>query len=404
MKKVLLILSITLALTLASCQRSDPPAQADTNKPKATDTTSSVLEVSTAPVIERSLTSSLELTGNLEGQEEITVSSEIDGKVSEMYIDLGTYIKKGDKLFSLDERELAWRVDQAQAALAAARIALGESGKPGASDDVHPNVRDAFAALEKAKLDYERTEKLFQDGVIARQELDRTKSLYDQTRARWEVSIAQVESYRANLTQAEANLQLARKQLADAVIYSPLNGVIKERLVSAGEYVKKGQQVARIVQINPLRLRTNVPEQYIQQLKQGESLVFSVDSLPTTKFNGTITRFSPSVDKTSRALMIEAKVDNPNLQLRPGMFARTNITFGEKKTALLVPEKAVVTAVGLKKVYVLVDGKAQAREVSVGQKDGDLVEIQTGLKQGDLAITSSLDKLADGTPVTSQAK
>lgn len=404
MKKVLSILFITLVLALTACQRSDPPAQADTNKPKAVETTPTTLDVSTTPVIERSLSNSLELTGTLEGQEEITISSEIDGKISEMYIDLGTYVKKGDKLFSLDERELAWHVDQAQASLTAAQIALGEAGKTGATDDVHPNVRDAYAALEKAKLDFERTEKLFQDGVIARQELDRTKSLYDQTRARWEISVAQVESYRANIIQANANLQLARKQLADAVIYSSLTGIVKERLVSAGEYVKKGQQVARIIQINPLRLRTNVPEQYIQQLKQGENLNFSVDSLPETKFNGTITRFSPSVDKTSRALMIEASVANPNLQLKPGMFARTTLTFGEKKAALLVPEKAVVTAVGLKKVYVLVDGKAQAKEITVGQKDGDSVEILTGLKTGDLVITTNLDKLADGTLVNSQTK
>ncbi len=401
--KKLLILTMIISLILSACQRSQTPAQADTST-NQTAALPTVLDVSTAPTIERNLSSSLELTGTLEGQEEVIVSSEIDGKISEMYIDLGSYIKKGDKLFSLDEREFSWRVDQAQAILKSAEVALGQAGSPSGTNDQHPNVRDAYAALEKAKLDFERTEKLFQDGVISRQEYDRTRSLYDQTRARWEVSIAQVEAYRTNITQASASLHLAQKQLEDAVIYAPISGSIKERLVSAGEYVKKGQPVARIIQTNPLRLRTNVPEQYIQKVKAGETIGFQVDSLADKTFQGTINRFSPALDKSSRSLTIEATIANPNLQLKPGMFARTKLSFDTTKTALMVPEKAVITTVGLKKIYVLVDGKSQSREVSLGQKDGDLIEVLTGVKPGEIVITSSLDKLADGSPVNPQAK
>lgn len=401
MKKLLIL---TMILSLTACQRSQSPAQADTKtaQQSQTEVVSTMLEVSTVPVVERNLSNALELNGTLEGQEEVIVSSELDGKISEMYIDLGSYIKKGDKLFSLDEREFAWKVDQAQAILNSTEIALGQAGKPSGTNAQHPGVRDAYAALEKAKLDFDRTEKLFQDGIIPRQELDRTKSLYDQTKARWEVSIAQVEAYRTNRMQAQASLQLAQKQLADAIIYAPIGGSIKERLVSTGEYVKKGQPVARIIQINPLRLRTNVPEQYIQQIKPGEVINFQVESLPSKDFKGTINRFSPSLDKDSRSLMIEATIANPNLQLKPGMFARTKLTFSLAKNALMVPEKAIITTVGLKKAYVLVNGKAESREVSLGQKDGELVEVLTGIKPGEIVITSSLDKLADGSVV--QAK
>jgi len=90
------------------------------------------------------------------------------------------------------------------------------------------------------------------------------------------------------------------------------------------------------------------------------------------------------------------------LQLKPGMFARTKLTFSLAKNALMVPEKAIITTVGLKKAYVLVNGKAESREVSLGQKDGELVEVLTGIKPGEIVITSSLDKLADGSVV--QAK
>lgn len=404
MKQLLII--IILSLTLTSCKRSESPAQADTSIPKnaSTETLLTSIEVSTAPVVERNLSKALELTGTLEGQEEVIISSELDGRISDTNIDLGSYVKKGDKLFSLDSRELAWKVDQAQAILRSAEIALGQAGKPSGTNDEHPGVRDAYAALEKAKIDFERTEKLLKDGIIPNQEYDRAKTLYDQTRARWETAIAQVEVYRTNIIQARASLELAQKQLEDSIIYAPLGGSIKERLVSTGEYVKKGQAVARIIQINPLRLRTNVPEQYLQQIKSGEALNFQTDSLPDKSFQATITRFSPALDKNSRSLMIEASIANPNLELKPGMFARVKITSNVLNNALMVPEKAVITTVGLKKVYVLIDGKAQSREVSIGQIDGDLVEILTNLKPSETVITSNLDKLADGSPISTTAK
>lgn len=407
MKKFIIISAIvSILLTSTACQQSQPPAQADTksNTNPSPTNVSAIMDVSTTTVIERNLSNSLDLTGTLEGQEETVVSSELDGKISEMHIDLGSYIKKGDKLFSIDDREFTWKVEQAEAVLASTEIALGSAGKPSGTNDQHPGVRDAYAALEKAKIDFERTEKLLQDGIIPRQEYDRTKTIYDQTKARWETSLAEVEAYRTNRTQARASLQLAQKQLQDTVINSPISGSIKERLVSTGEYVKKGQQVARIIQINPLRLRINVPEQYIQQLKLGEAINFKVDSLVDKEFKATINRFSPALDKNSRSLMIEASVANPSLELKPGMFARTKLISNETKTALMVPEKAILTTVGLKKIYVLIDSKAQAREVSLGQKDGDLVEVLVGLRSGETIITNNLDKLADGSPVTTQAK
>ncbi|MBI4851249.1 MAG: efflux RND transporter periplasmic adaptor subunit [Acidobacteria bacterium] len=401
--KAILLILIILSLTFTACQPSQSPAQADTStKPSVDENPPKILEVSTAPVVERTLSSVLELTGTLEGQEEVIIASELDGKISDMHIDLGSYVKKGDKLFSLDSRELSWKVDQAQATLKSAELALGQAGKPSGTNDQHPAVRDAYAALEKAKIDFERTEKLLRDGIIARQEYDRTKSLYDQTVARWESSVAQVDVYRTNITQARASLELAQKQLNDSIIYAPIGGSIKERLVSAGEYVKKGQAVARIIQLNPLRLRTNVPEQYLQQIKLGEAVKFQVDSLPDKKFQGIVSRFSPALDKSSRSLMIEASIANNNLELKPGMFARIKLSFAPQKSALMVPEKAVLTTVGLKKVYIFVDGKAQAREVSLGQKEGDLVEVLGNLKTNEIVITSNLDKLADGSQVVNK--
>jgi multidrug efflux pump subunit AcrA (membrane-fusion protein) len=329
----------------------------------------------------------------------MTVSSEIDGKIDEVYFDFGAYVKAGDKLVSLDRREFEWKVKQAEAAVASAEARVGPVGGPPVPLERHSEVRNALAVMEQARAEYERAEKLLKSGDISRQSYDQAKALYDQANAKLESTASQVEIYRANLDQARAQLLLARKQLADAGIYAPISGAIKERLASKGEYVIKGRNIARIVQIDPLRLRGDVPEQYINQLRMGQTVSFSVESMPGVSFQGKLVRLSPAVDKRSRSLTVEAEVRNSNLQLKPGLFARATIATTAKSAVIMVPQRAVVTTAGLTKIYLLVDGQAHAREVKLGQTDGDLVEILEGVKAGDQVITDNLDKIEDGSPV-----
>lgn len=399
MKRNLIYMFVLLTALIACKQQ---PVVNKTETVNNTTTPAPATEVSTTTVIERAVNNSIEVTGTLEGQEEVTVSSEVEGTIAEINFDLGTYVKAGDLLVSLDKRELQWRVTQAEATMAAAEARLGRMGGKTLPVDEHPEVRQARAALEQAQADYQRVDKLLEKGDVSRQLYDQTKALYDQARARLDATLAQVEIYRANLEQSQAQLALARKQLGDAVVRAPVSGAIKERLVAKGEYLTKGRNVARIVQLDPLRLRVDVPEQHISKLRVGQTVIFHVDSLAGKEFQGSLTLLSPVVDKRSRALTIEARVNNADLQLKPGLFVRVSIGINDQAKALMVPQRAVTATAGLNKLYLVVDGQAQAREVKLGAQHGDMVEIIAGVKVGDQVVISNLDKLQDGSPLRQQ--
>ncbi|MEW6730021.1 MAG: efflux RND transporter periplasmic adaptor subunit [Acidobacteriota bacterium] len=394
--KSTLLLLLLCCLTACSGQRTAETAATSTVGVQAASTPVA-LEVSTSEVVERAVTRTVEINGTLEGQEEITVSSEVEGTIRQVNFDLGSYVKVSDALITLDTRELEWRVAQAEANVASAEARLGLSAAR--SVDEHPEIRQARAALEQTQADYQRAAKLIEKGDISRQLYDQAKALNDQAQARLESARAQVEVYRANLNQAQAQLSLTRKQLADAVVRAPVAGAIKERLTGTGEYLTKGRPIARIVQIDPLRLRGEVPEQYISKLRVGQPISFRVDSLAGTQFQGTLTRLSPVVDKRTRTLMVEATVANSALQLKPGMFARASIGIAAQANALLVPQRAIIVTAGLTKLFLSIDGQARAREVKLGQQDGELVEILEGINRQEIVVLDQLDKLQDGSPL-----
>ncbi len=389
--RALCLLSLTVCL---SCSKTADVAKADRQSEGDT-----VLEVSTVVAIKRGLSRTIELTGNLEGQEEVTLSSELEGRVAEVMVDLGSYVKAGEPVVKIDETEFKWRLHQAEAALRTAEARLKTPDGTVYSNQDHPEVRQALAAMEQAKADYERAKRLIERGDISRQTLEQQRAVYDQAVARYDNSLTQVEVYRAQVLQAGAQVEIARKQLSDTVIRSPITGSVKERLTSKGEYLNKGRSVLRLVQIDPLRLRAEVAEQHIERLSPGQVVRFSVDSLPGEEFQGRLLRFSPSVNKSSRTLMVEATVSNKGMKLKPGLFARAKISLDSSATATVIPQKAVLRVAGLARVFIKEGENVVSRTVTLGQNDGEMVEVVEGVRPGEHVITDQLELLEDGMKV-----
>jgi RND family efflux transporter MFP subunit len=199
-----------------------------------------------------------------------------------------------------------------------------------------------------------------------------------------------------------ASLDLALKKLADAKISAPLGGYIKTKLAAEGQYLKSGTPVAVIVQNNPLRLRVEVPETAIQDVRPGRVVHFKVDAWPDKQFEGRITRLAPSVDEQSRTLRLEATVNNDAGLLKPGLFARVTIQTGRREKALVVPADALFTIAGLEKLFVIEDGKVSERVVRSGARVEDRVEILEGVKEGERVAISNLGNLQQGREVSVQ--
>jgi membrane fusion protein (multidrug efflux system) len=176
-------------------------------------------------------------------------------------------------------------------------------------------------------------------------------------------------------------------------------GYISDRPADIGEYISPQQKVATIVNINPLRVKIDVPEQAIPQIRQGESVSVSVAAYPERTFAGRVARISPNVTATSRTLSVEADVDNPNAELKPGQFATIRVLLPQKGTAVMVPQRALRTISGATYVFVIKNGFAQQRLIQSGQTESDMVEIKSGIAADEVVAISNVDQLSDGVAV-----
>jgi multidrug efflux pump subunit AcrA (membrane-fusion protein) len=396
MNKFLLIFALACAVLLASCSAARQGAETDSKKSDQNQT--NIIDVSTAPVLERRLRRDIEVVGSLEAEDQVTVSSLASGTLEEISVDVGTPVRRGQVIARIDMRELRLRFEQAQAALRQAEARLGDESDP----RKNPEVKQAEAALERARYDFTAAQNLVEKGDISRQQYDIARRAFEQAEARYEAALENFRNLQAAVQEKRAALALAKKQLEDATITSPISGIVKQKLASRGEYLQPGKPIAAIVQINPLRLKLEVPEAFASSIKIGLEVKLKVDAFPGREFSGRITRINPSLDERNRSLSAIAEVDNRSGLLRPGMFARARIASGSDVKALMVPEKALAAVAGVTKLYVLDGGRALERRVKTGIRDGDLVEILEGVSPGERIITSNLEKLFNGATVSAR--
>lgn len=370
--------------------------------------------VTTAAAIKRDLPRFFEATGSLAGDQQTDVAPQTSGKVVAIGVEIGSAVKRGQMLVKLDDVELKLRVDQAatqvEQAKAAVRQAEEKIGlRPGQAFD--PNrvaeVAAAKVALDLAEKNLRRAEKLIESGDVSRSFYDDTRARRDQLKEQYEVQLAQarqnyagVDVARTNVANAQSQLALARKNLTYAIIPSPIDGFVAERTADLGEYVSPQQKVATVVRTNPLRIKIDIPEQAIPEIKVGQSVSATTSAWPDKNFAGRVARIAPNVSATSRTLTVEAEIDNSGGALKPGQFATVRILQERAEPAVLVPSRAIVTEAGVSRVFVVKDGRVEQRLVQVGQADGDLTEVKTGVTADELVATSSLERLSDGVAVT----
>jgi RND family efflux transporter MFP subunit len=264
----------------------------------------------------------------------------------------------------------------------------------------------ARVALELAEKNLQRSEKLIESGDVSRSAFDEQKARRDQLKEAYEAELARarqnlaaVENAKATVLSAESQLNLARRSLSYALVFSPIDGYVAERTADLGEYVAPTAKVATIVKINPLRIRIDIPEQAIPEIKVGQSVSLVTSAWPDKSFSGRIARTSPSVSVDSRTLTVEAEIENSSGALKPGQFATVRILQPRPEPAVLVPARAIRTEAGTSRVFVIKNGQAQQRLVQLGVTEGDLVEVKTGVTADEQVAVSNVDQLSDGTTV-----
>jgi RND family efflux transporter MFP subunit len=263
-----------------------------------------------------------------------------------------------------------------------------------------PEVQNAKASLALADSEFARITSLLDQRVVSQSEFDQRKTQSEAARQQFDAAKNAATQQYQSLLAARARVTLAKKALADTTVRAPFGGIVAERMVSVGDYVTKGQKVATVVRITPLRVRLTIPEQFVSAVGVGQPVAFGVDAYPGREFTGTVKYISPALEANQRALTIEASVPNPDGALKPGLFATARIEQPKKTPAVLVPEGAVQTSAGTSRVYVVNGDHVDERIVTVGQTVDSLVEITNGLKAGERVATTNVTTLADGTKVS----
>lgn len=339
------LLSILASLFAAGCGN----ARAATDRTPAKTAVEEPIRVQSAPVESRTLPKTLEVTGALQADESADVASERDGLVAELRVERGSFVALGTAIAVLDATE-------AKASLEEARSSLAWT----------TSEAQRYAELREKK-------------VVAQSENQR-KSL--------------------DLDTARARLTLAQKALDDCTIRAPFAGLITEKKISAGAFVRRGQAVAGLVKVDPLRAELAIPESAVSAVKVGQVVRLSVQTFPGQSFEGKIKYVGPALRSEARTLVVEAVVPNRDRLLKPGLFATAAIELPASSPALLAPQAAVVTDAGISRVFVLGKEKVAERLVALGARHGDLVEIRSGVVLGERVVLNPDRRMTDGLDIS----
>ncbi len=349
------ILSLLLA---AGCSKSSPAAP---DKPQR----NAAIAVATAKVEVVPLDRTLPVVGTLFPKDEATVGAQVEGQVQKTLVDFGDRVTEGQEIALID-------TDSYQAA---ARQAAA-------------NLAKAQANLANAENNLKRIESLQKDKISSASDLDSATALAGAARA--EVKAAEAAS-------AIADLNLARSH-----VRAPFDGAVAERVASAGDYLKVGAPLFRLVNDEVLKYIVQAPERYAASVKKEQLVRFSVDAWPGECFEGKIYLISPSVSTATRAFNLGALVQNPECKLKANTFARGELVLERAVPTPVVPLEAIINFAGVTKVFVIENDAARSRDVQVGRVQDGRQEILAGLQPGDLVAVTGQTKLYEGAKIRRQ--
>ncbi len=366
----------------------------------AADAAPAPREVSVTTAALEPLERTVDVTGTLAAEEQVALSFKVTGRVQELNVDLGSPVRRGQVLARLTPTDFQLRLQQAEAALQQARARLGLSAT-GADITVDPEstalVRQSRAVRDEARLTRDRVKTFVDRGISSRADLDAAAAQLEVAEGKYQDALEEIRNREGILAQRQSEVALARQALEDTTLRSPIDGAIRERQVTVGEFRSTGTPVLTIVRTDPLRLRVAVPERVAAALRPGQPVRVRVEGDDAT-YQGKLVRLGAAIEEDNRTLPVEAAVANPQGALRPGMFAAAEIIVDRSDDAVVVPEDALVTFAGVQKVLLVKDGKAVEQRVRTGRRDGGRVEILEGVSAGDIVILKPGD-VVDGVAV-----
>lgn len=289
----------------------------------------------------------ISVNGSTVANEEVTITSEVPGKIDQILFREGQFVKKGAPLVQLETDELE-------------------------------------AQRQRLLVQQNLTEKI----------AERMKNLYDKEG----VSLQEYEIAEAEAQQVRAELDLLNVQIEKRTITSPFNGLLGLRQVSEGSYLSPGAPIINLISTNPIHIEFSVPEKYGNVISDGRTIQFELDGMPGV-FEARVIAREPNIDAATRTLKLKAAAPNPNGKILPGAFAKVTVNLQQFNNAIMVPTEAIIPEMGGKKVFLYRNGLAEATAVETGIRKETMIQVISGLQNGDTLITTGVLQIRSGAPV-----
>jgi RND family efflux transporter MFP subunit len=392
MKTTALLCSL---LALAACSSSEKKSKsAQTAAPPPPP------QVKVARAEGRTIARTISITGSLLPDESVNLSFEVAGTLAKAYTDFGRPVKKGEVLAELDRREISLQLERTRAALAQALARIGLTpAQVDTNPESTPAIRQAQALADDARSKFENAQRLVKTGDIARERFTELEKAYNAREAALQATRDDLRTQLAVVQGLRADVRLSEKRLSDTTLRAPFDGAVTQRLISPGQYIKENTAVLTIVKPSPLRLRADIPESGVAEVRLGTTLTFTTDAAPGAHFRAAVRELNPALDPKSRSLTAEARLLDHDARLRPGMFVQVELVLSRAAQVVAVPKDALYSVAGLTKVFGVRDGVVTEYKVQPQQEVEGWIVIPDVLKPGDQVAISNLATLVNGLKV-----
>lgn len=359
-KKYLWTLIAVLLFAMIGWQIYGKYAKANTSavKPSKAVTTVEVKKAILGPIA-----ASINTTGTIQGIQEATIAAKTAGRIQYLGVSDGTLVAAGQILVELDAAEIRAQMDQALA-----------------------NRNQALANRDNAQLTANRLHNLFNEDVIAKQQLDNAN--------------AQYSVYDAQVAQASASINLVQAQLSNTVLTAPFSGYIFNKRIVIGDMASANMPLMTLVDTSKVKVEVNVGENDIAKLIVGQTANFKVDAYPSQTFTGIVSEISPAADLKNRTFKAWILCDNPEQKLRSGMFARVNLPYKQIDQALKIPKDALVIRDKKTYVFIIIEGTAKLTPIVPGLESDTEIEVISGLLPETVVSILGHETLNDNDNVT----
>ena len=373
-----------------------------------------VAKVAVHKVEKLALDPMFEVLGNVEPVRRVELSTDVEGLVEEIAFDEGDRVQAGQVLVRLRDSQKSIELRIAQARLTTAKGLLTEYKNGSRPEDIavaEADVAQAEALLADAEGDLERILGLAKDKIASAKEVSAAKALAASRKAELSAKIANRDRVRkgpraelimrseAQVAERQAEVDRIQDELSKMHVKAPFRGAIVEKKVEKGRYVRRGDALLTLVQLDPIQIAISLPERLLSHVQRGQKIGFRLDGLPGQHFEAEIHRIIPRADPLARTIPVKLRLPNADHRILPGMVARAEVPSSDGKPGMVLPWDALIRSPRGMLVYRVVDGKAVPVPVTITARKGDRIQVAGKLAEGDLVVTRGNERLRPGAAV-----